>query len=290
MRFANVSGRWSVVTGPEGAEHVIDVADASGGRFGPPQDALDRWPEFLAWARSVEWNGGTPLVPEALGAPSPHPCQVFGIGLNYGSHADESGFERPTGSPPIFTKFPSCLTGPLGEVELPLDGHVDWEVELVAVIGRRTHRVAAADVPQHLAGYTLGQDISERVVQMAATPPQFSLGKSLPGYGPTGPWLTTLDEFEDPDDIELGCAIDGEVMQRDRTTAMISPVGQLVELLSQWVVLLPGDLVFTGTPEGVGMGRDPQRWLRPGETLTSWGTGLGTMRQHCVAGPRLPAG
>lgn len=286
MRFATVSGRWSVVIGAAGAEHVIDVAEASDGRFGPPQDVLDRWPEFLAWARSVEWEGGVPLEPGTLGAPSPTPRQVFAIGLNYGSHADEAGFARPSGSPPVFTKFPSCVVGPVGELELPVEGHVDWEVELVAVIGRRTHRVAAADVAQHLAGYTLGQDVSERIVQMAATPPQFSLGKSLPGYGPTGPWLSTLDEFADPDDLELGCAVDGEVVQRGRTSSMLYPVGALVELLSRSVVLLPGDLVFTGTPEGVGMGRDPQRWLQPGETLTSWGAGLGTMTQSCVAAPQ----
>jgi len=147
---------------------------------------------------------------EELGSSVPVPRRVFAIGLNYSEHAAESGF---TADPPVFTKFPRGITGPTGDIELPADGHVGWEVELVAVIGRRGYRVSEADALRHVAGYAVGQDLSERILQMAATPPQFSRGKSLPGFGPIGPWLVTLDEVPAPNALELGCEINGEVLQ-----------------------------------------------------------------------------
>src|SRR6185436_5052317 len=131
----------------------------------------------------------------------------------------------------------------------------------------------------HVAGVTVGQDLSERISQMAGPAPQFSLGKSFPRFAPTGPWLVTPDELDDPDDLELGARIDGEVVQRDRTSRLIFPVAQLVAHLSEVLTLLPGDLLFTGTPAGVGMGREPARYLAPGETLVSWIEGVGEIRQ-----------
>jgi 2,4-didehydro-3-deoxy-L-rhamnonate hydrolase len=136
-----------------------------------------------------------------------------------------------------------------------------------------------------VAGLCVGQDLSERVTQMASKPPQFSMGKSFPGFGPTGPWLVTPDEFEDPDDLELGCSIDGLQMQKSRTSNLIISVPQLVAKLSSSVRLLPGDLIFTGTPAGVGQGRNPQRWLAPGEELVSYVEGIGELRQHFTAAP-----
>ena len=169
---------------------------------------------------------------------------MFGIGLNYRDHAAESGLPVPDGEPPVFTKFPSCITGPHGDIELPPGGHVDWEVELVAVIGRRAHRVPAARALEHVAGYAVGQDISERVLQLASTPPQFSMGKSLPGFGPVGPWLVTLDELADPGDLALGCEINGEPVQSSRTSQLIFGVPALVANLSASVLLLPGDIIL----------------------------------------------
>jgi 2-keto-4-pentenoate hydratase/2-oxohepta-3-ene-1,7-dioic acid hydratase in catechol pathway len=209
---------------------------------------------------------------------------VFGIGLNYRDHAAESGLPVPTGEPPVFTKFPSCITGPYGDIELP-EGHVDWEVELVAVIGRRARHVPAERALDHVAGYAVGQDVSERILQLAATPPQFSMGKSLPGFGPVGPWLVTLDELADPGDLALGCAINGEQVQSSRTSQLIFSVPALVANLSASVVLLPGDVIFTGTPSGVGLGRNPQRWLADGDVLTSHIEGIGEMRHRFVAAP-----
>jgi len=147
----------------------------------------------------------------------------------------------------------------------------------VVAIGAPVHRAAASAAWEHIAGVTVGQDLSERVVQMVGTKPQFSLGKSFPGFGPTGPWLVTPDELPDRDDLALECALDGEVMQTGRTSQMIYTVPQLVERLSAVVTLLPGDLVFTGTPAGIGNARTPKRFLRAHETLTSRIDGVGTL-------------
>ncbi len=184
----------------------------------------------------------------------------------------------------MFTKFPSCITGGYAQIELPADGHTDWEVELVAVIGVTAHRVPAAAAWPHVAGLAVGQDISERITQLASSPPQFSLGKSFPGFGPVGPWLVTLDEFDDPDDLELSCSVNGEQMQKSRTSNLIFGVPALIEQLSSVTPLLPGDVIFTGTPSGVGMARTPPRWLAPGDVLTSYIEGIGEMRHTFAAG------
>jgi 2,4-didehydro-3-deoxy-L-rhamnonate hydrolase len=135
-----------------------------------------------------------------------------------------------------------------------------------------------------VAGLTVGQDLSERITQTSGPSPQFSLGKSLPGFGPTGPWLVTPDEFDNPDDLELGCTIDGEQMQKGRTRDLVFSVPALISRLSHKLPLLPGDLLFTGTPAGVGLGRTPPRYLAPGEELVSYVRGIGELRQRFVAG------
>jgi 2-keto-4-pentenoate hydratase/2-oxohepta-3-ene-1,7-dioic acid hydratase in catechol pathway len=208
---------------------------------------------------------------------------LLAIGLNYREHARESGFPVPEAPTVLFTKWVSCLTGPVSEVVLPAGGHTDWEVELVVAIGRTARNVRESDGWEHVAGLTVGQDLSERIGQMAGPAPQFSLAKSLPGFGPTGPWLSTPDEFEDRDDLELGCSINGEQMQKGRTRDLIFSVPAMIAALSRQLPLLPGDLLFTGTPAGVGTGRDPQRWLTPGDELVSHITGIGELRQRFVA-------
>ena len=277
MKVGNLRGRAAVVT-DAGA---VDVAAASGGRFGPDLGALyDDWAAFRSAADQLDLTGATAFDDQQLGPPSPTPRQVFGIGLNYRSHAEESGMQPPA-VPATFTKFPACLTGPFAEVELA-GTTVDWEVELVVVIGTTADRVAAAEGWSHVAGLTIGQDLSERTVQFAAGN-QFSLGKSYRGFGPTGPWLVTLDELADPDDLGLGCSIDGETVQDARTSELIFSVPRLLEELSAVLPLLPGDIIFTGTPAGVGMGRTPPRYLEPGQILDSWIEGIGAMRTRLVA-------
>lgn len=281
MRIGNLDGRLVILTG----DSAIDVEEASAGRFGSdPQAVYERWADFAAWARGTHGAEAVTYERELLGAPAPAPRQSFGIGLNYRDHADESGFGVPE-HPSVFTKFPSCIAGPYGDVTLPPGGHTDWEVELVAVIGSEAWQVGEAEGWGYVAGLSVGQDISERITQLAGPAPQFSLGKSFPGFGPIGPWLVTPDEFADPDDLELGCAINGEEMQKSRTSHLIIPVPQLIAKLSAVVPLLPGDVIFTGTPAGVGLGRDPQRWLAPGDELVSYVEGIGELRQRFVAGP-----
>jgi 2-keto-4-pentenoate hydratase/2-oxohepta-3-ene-1,7-dioic acid hydratase in catechol pathway len=279
MRIANAAGRLTLRR--DGVD--TDVERASDGLFAAdPQAVFERWDEFRAWAELADADAAPSVTnADALGAPAPRPRQVFAIGLNYRQHAAESGHAVPE-QPPVFTKYPCSLTGPSGDIALP-DGQVDWEVELVVVIGRRAHQVAAEDGWSYVAGLTVGQDISERVRQLAGPVPQFSLAKSFPGFGPVGPELVTPDEFADPDDLELGCLVNGEVVQKGRTSDLIFPVPDLIARLSAVVTLLPGDVVFTGTPAGVGLGRTPQRFLAPGDKLTSYIEGIGVMRHRFVA-------
>ncbi|MDT0309023.1 fumarylacetoacetate hydrolase family protein [Streptomyces sp. DSM 44917] len=281
MRIANVSGRLAVIQ-PSG--RAVDVERASGGRFGPgPQAVFERWGEFREWAAGAALPEGDVFDAGELGAPAPAPRQVFAIGLNYRDHAAESGFAVPEGLPPVFTKYVSSLSGPVSEVRLPRGGNTDWEIELVAVIGRRAENVPEAEAWSYVAGLTAGQDLSERVKQLAGPAPQFSLGKSHPGFAPTGPVLVTPDEFADPDDLELGCSVNGEEVQKGRTRDLLFPLPSLIARLSAVLPLLPGDLVFTGTPAGVGMGRSPQRFLAPGDELVSWVEGIGELRQTFTA-------
>jgi 2-keto-4-pentenoate hydratase/2-oxohepta-3-ene-1,7-dioic acid hydratase in catechol pathway len=280
VRIANLSNRLSLIAG----DGAIDVQTASGGLFdGDPAAIYPRWQEFRDWAASAALPEPQPFDRESLGSPSPAPRQVYGIGLNYSEHVAESGFARPVTSPPVFTKFPTCMTGPYCDITLPPGGHTDWEVELVVIIGRRAVHVPAGEAWQYVAGLSVGQDVSERILQLATTPPQFSMGKSYPGFGPVGPWLVTPDEFANPDDLELGCSLNGDQMQKGRTRDMIFSVSELIEQLSAVTPLLPGDVIFSGTPSGVGLGRDPQRWIAPGEVLTSYIEGIGDMRHRFVS-------
>ncbi|MGH9270077.1 MAG: fumarylacetoacetate hydrolase family protein [Ilumatobacteraceae bacterium] len=275
MKLANVAGRAVLILGDEFA----DVAEVSDGRFGPgPTAVYDDWTAFRAFAATVTTGTG-PLVANALGCPVPTPRQVFAIGLNYRQHAAESGSVVPD-VPATFTKFPASLAGPFDDI--PIHGtKVDWEVELVVVIGARAEQVAVGDGWSHVAGVTIGQDISDRELQFAAGR-QFSLGKSRRGYGPMGPWVVTTDELADPADLALGCAVDGETMQDARTSGLVFSVPRLIAELSSILPLLPGDVIFTGTPAGVGIARQPPRALRPGNVLETWIEGIGTMRNRCV--------
>jgi len=283
MRIATLSGRAVVVAG----DVAIDIEKLSEGRFGPDTSSLfEDWAGFAEWGAGVSFTPdlGAPYADSNLDAPVPDPKQVFAIGLNYRAHVVEAGVAPPANAdtPPTFTKFKASLTGPYAELTLP-SGSVDWEVELVAVMGKRAENVKAHDAWGHVAGLTVGQDFSERDVQRSGPVPQFSMGKSFPGFGPTGPWLVTVDEFADPDDLALECIINGEVVQSSRTSAMILPVGVLIERLSAICPLLPGDLIFTGTPAGVGMGRNPEKYLKAGDEVVSRIEGIGEIRQRCVA-------
>jgi 2-keto-4-pentenoate hydratase/2-oxohepta-3-ene-1,7-dioic acid hydratase in catechol pathway len=275
MRVGNLDGRAVLVRGQECA----DIEQASGGHLpDDPLALLERWVELQATDFSQAQFA--PLAVERLGAPVPNPRQVFALAVNYREHAAEARTEAPE-TPYVFTKFPSCITGPFAEVRLP-SNRTDWEVELVAVIGKRAGKVSASDAWSVIAGLTVGQDISERRVQFRKPIPHLSVAKSFPTFGPIGPVLVTVDEFGNPDDLALRCAIDGEEMQSSRTSEMVFSVPQLVESISAMVTLLPGDVIFTGTPSGVGSTRDPRRYLEPGQLIESEVEGIGAMRNRCL--------
>ncbi|MDN5915592.1 MAG: fumarylacetoacetate hydrolase family protein [Pseudonocardia sp.] len=278
MRIVNRSGRLSVVVD---AGRVVDVAAASEGRFGPePQAAYERWAEFVDWAAgdlSSADHVDLDLDLDTLDAPAPRPSQVFAVGLNYREHAEEAGLDLPE-IPVVFTKFPSSINGPAGVIDLP-KGSVDFEVELVAVVGCEAAGVTAEDAWAHIAGLTVGQDLSERELQLAGpAPQQFSMGKSYRGFGPIGPVLVTPDEFADPDDIEISCALNGVEVQRTRTRDMIFSIPRIVEFLSSVATLRPGDVIFTGTPSGTGWSRDPKLLIGPDDELVTSAEGIGRMR------------
>ncbi len=273
MRVANLNDRLKLVV--DGG--LIDVETASGGRFGSdPQEVFDRWEELLEWGSGAVDGEIEPYDESELGPPVPRPRQVFAIALNYRSHVEEAGRAVPT-SPGVFTKFPSCLVGPHASIFLP-EETVDWEVELVVVMGKRAQNVSEADAWSYVAGLTVGQDISERVLQLGGTFPQLALAKSMPGFGPIGPSVVSVDEFKNPDDLALDCTLNGVVEQSARTSDLVFSVRELVSRISHLVPLLPGDLIFTGTPGGVGAGHVPPFYLKDGDVLVSTIEGIGTLR------------
>jgi 2-keto-4-pentenoate hydratase/2-oxohepta-3-ene-1,7-dioic acid hydratase in catechol pathway len=280
MRIANVGGRLNLLVDGR----VLDVARASGGRFAAdPQAVYEVFDDFKQWAAAQDGQGDAAEPdPASLGSPAPAPRQVFAIGLNYADHAAEGGITELPEEPTVFTKFASSFSGPVSEVRLPTAA-VDWEVELVAVISRTAREVDVEHAWDHVAGLTVGQDLSERQSQLRGPVPQFSLAKSHAGFSPTGPVLVTPDELPDPDDLEIGCTVNGEEVQKARTADMIFSVPQLIAHLSSVVTLYPGDVIFTGTPAGVGMGRKPERYLRPGDELRSWVEGIGELHQRFSA-------
>jgi 2-keto-4-pentenoate hydratase/2-oxohepta-3-ene-1,7-dioic acid hydratase in catechol pathway len=278
IRLANLKGR-AVVLVDGGA---VDVERSAGGKFSAdPMDALRQWDRFSDWARGLS-KAEAPVNEADLGAPVPRPSKVYGIGMNYRDHATEANLPIPA-APVVFTKFPNCLAGPRADVELS-SAYVDWEVELVVVIGRGGRRISEERAFDHVAGYCVGQDISDRKAQFADMPPQFSMGKSYDTYGPIGPAVVSIDAFADPNDLALSCDVGGERMQAARTNDLIFPVPALIAFLSQRCSIEPGDLIFTGTPAGVGSTRDPRRYLKEGEVITSTIESIGTLVNRCIAG------
>jgi 2-keto-4-pentenoate hydratase/2-oxohepta-3-ene-1,7-dioic acid hydratase in catechol pathway len=276
FRLANVNGRAALLD----ATHWFDLATVTGDEsLADPMAAIARHGELHAAdeALASAVPGGA-LADTRLGACVPRPQKVFAIGLNYRAHAAESGMALPP-APMTFTKFPSCLVGPDDDVVLSGE-FVDWEVELVAIIGTGGRGIARDDAWSHVAGLTLGQDISDRMVQMTGTPAQFSMGKSYDTFGPIGPAMVSLDSFPDPDNIGLWCDVAGERMQDSRTDDLIFTVPEIIEYLSAICTLAPGDIIFTGTPSGVGGARG--RFLKDGEMIDSGAEVIGSLHNRCV--------
>jgi 2-keto-4-pentenoate hydratase/2-oxohepta-3-ene-1,7-dioic acid hydratase in catechol pathway len=277
FRFANVEGRAALVD----ADHQwYDLDRLTSGAVGP--DPMAAIADGAALHRAAQGLAdATPdgaIADANLGAPVPAPRNSFGVGLNYRSHAAESKMDLPE-KPLVFAKFPSCIVGPTADVELRTKTG-DWEVELVVVIGNGGRDIPAEEAWDHVLGLTVGQDISDRALQFAAKPPHFDLGKSRDTYGPTGPVLVSPDSFADPKDLAITCDINGDRKQDDRTSSLIFSVADLIAYLSGIITLAPGDLIFTGTPEGVGAAS--RTFLNPGDEIVSTIEGIGTMTNRCV--------
>ena len=286
MRLANWDGRAVLLVD----DRAVDVAEESGGRFGPePMDVYEQWSDFAGWAATVGPGAGRTVAAADLGTPVPRPRQIFAIGLNYRDHADEANLDHPENIV-VFTKFASSLAGPVSTAAVSSDA-VDYEAELVVVVGREAHRVDVDEAGDVIAGYSVGQDISDRGVQMRPPAPQFSLGKSFPGYGPVGPAVVTRDELADPSALRIACSFTGPTAQaqgvdewiaQDGSTGdMIFSPERIISDLSQVVTLYPGDLIFTGTPAGVGMARGVS--VQPGDAVTTTIEGIGSITTEFVA-------
>lgn len=275
-RLANVDGRAALAD----KTHYYDLETLSGGRVSSDPMVALSMPEELA-KQSADLETATPtgtLAEAKLGAPVPRPTNSFGIGLNYRDHAAESNMELPT-QPLVFTKFPSCIVGPRDTVELR-SGKVDYEGELVVVIGKPGKDISREQAWDHVAGLTVGQDISDRPAQFMTKPPHFDLGKSFDTFGPLGPVLVSTDSFEDPSDLLLQTFINDDKRQEARTSSLIFDVPHLVSFLSRITRLQTGDVIFTGTPEGVGFKN--QQWLEDGDLITTTIEGIGSMRNPCA--------
>jgi len=246
------------------------IADVRGEHLGP--DALAR----LAALDSAS-------LPEVRGNPRLGPCvagtgKFVCIGLNYSDHAAEAGMQAPS-EPIVFMKATSAIVGPNDDVLIPRGSEkTDWEVELAIVIGRTAKYVSQADALDYVAGYCVANDVSERAFQIERQG-QWTKGKSCDTFGPIGPWLVTRDEVADPGDLEMWLKVNGETMQQGSTRTMIFGVAHIVSYLSQFMSLQPGDVIATGTPPGVGMGKKPQRFLKPGDVVELGVAGLGAQRQ-----------
>ncbi len=243
-------------------------------------------PEGLSHLRRIDAST-LPLIRDKprFGVPFSGTRQFIAIGLNYSDHAREAKMEIPK-EPVIFTKAVSCLQGPDDPIIIPRGGKkTDWEVELAVVIGSSASCVPVSDAPKYVAGYCVANDVSEREFQLERGG-TWDKGKGCPTFGPVGPWLVTTDEVSNPQNLAMWLEVNGKRVQNGNTNTMIFNVATLVSYVSQFVQLLPADIIITGTPPGVGMGQKPEPWyLKPGDTVRLGIEKLGEQRQNVVSWP-----
>jgi len=242
-------------------------------------EALGLGPVLLAELYAIS-GGRIPIAEVTLHAPVDKPSKVICIGLNYADHARESGMAIPE-RPLVFCKFPSSIVGPYDDVELPPESKkVDWEAELVVVMGRSALRVTAEQSVSHIGGFMVANDVSARDVQ--ADDGQFVRAKSFTSFCPVGPWVTTLDEVEDYSNLSVQLRVNGALMQNGNTSDLIANVSEIVSFCSQISMLEAGDIILTGTPAGVGAGMNPQQFLQEGDLMETTISGLGSLRNKIV--------
>lgn len=281
MKVAVVGGRTTLIVG----DRAVDAARAGDDvALADPRAVFDVWPTLHELAARLGSDGvddAPVLDPAGLQRPVPVPLQAFGIGLNYADHAGESAMALPD-NPLVFPKFSSSIVGP-NEPVATRSRSLDWEAELVVVIGVDCFEVLTGDALSVIAGYTVGQDLSDRVVQFEnGSNPQFGLGKSAPGFGPVGPWVVSVDELSAAESLDIRCQVDGVEKQSGNTEQLIFSVPTLVSYLSSRVALHAGDLIFTGTPAGIGWSREPKQTLTPGSRIDTTIAGIGTLTTRII--------
>ena len=284
MRLANLDGRAVIVTdhGP------VDIAAASNGRFPSTTDlVIPQLEAVRLWLDAVEPAVTSSMTPDELsnnprlGPVVERPSQIFAVGLNYRMHALEMNMTPPT-KPMVFTKFGSSLAGATATFPVP-SPRTDWESELVIIFAKRGRNVDRSDALSYVGGYCVGQDLSDRDLQMHGASAQFSLGKSYENFSPIGPWLTTADEVADPNALRIMCDVNGLRYQDSTTGDMVFDVAELISYVSTVCEIRAGDVMFTGSPHGVGQGQSPPVFLSPGDLVVTTIEGLGTLRNEARA-------
>jgi 2-keto-4-pentenoate hydratase/2-oxohepta-3-ene-1,7-dioic acid hydratase in catechol pathway len=263
-------------------DRLVDIERASKGSLpSDPMACFARWDDVRALAKSIVVTSEAPqAILNTLDCPVPRPRQMFAVGINYRKHAEEMGSTLPN-SPLTFAKFQSSLNAPGGDI--PIVGNTcDYESEVVVVISVGGRNIAESDAWNHIAGLCVGQDISDRQLQNSGTPPQFSLGKSRQGFAPIGPWVSDLRDHPNRNELMIGCTVNGEIRQNASTNDLVFDISQLVSYLSTICELYSGDIIFTGTPSGVGHGRKPPIYLRPGDVIVTTLEAVGVLRNRCI--------
>ena len=275
-KLANINGNSALVNG----DSYFDLAVISEGNVSsdPSQVVNSLGAISKLYEQIDQFDASGSLKDVQMGPPITGSRNCFAVGLNYRNHAEESGMEIPP-FPMIFTKHTSCINGPFDNIEMRSD-IVDYEAELVVVIGKQGKNISNDEAWNHVAGLTVGQDISDRSVQFHATPPQFNLGKSFDTFGPIGPILVSPDQFEDKSSLNLECSVNGELRQKDNTNDLIFDIPYIISYVSEFITLEPGDLIFTGTPAGVGATQG--KLLKDGDILSTTISGIGTIENKCV--------
>ncbi|MDB4191773.1 fumarylacetoacetate hydrolase family protein [Gammaproteobacteria bacterium] len=276
FKLANVNGKSSLISG----ESYYDINTISQGKISSdPSKVLDSLNDLHELSSKIDNFEATGLVENSLlAAPITNSRNCFAVGLNYKAHAEESGMEIPP-FPMVFTKHTSCIVGPFNEIQMRSD-IVDYEAELVVVIGKKGKNITKDNAWEHVAGLTVGQDISDRAVQFHATPPQFNLGKSFDTFGPIGPFLVSPDLVTNKDSVQIECYVNDELRQESSTDDLIFTVPDIISYISEFLTLNPGDLIFTGTPSGVGATQG--KLLKHGDIVTTSIKEIGTIKNKCV--------
>jgi 2-keto-4-pentenoate hydratase/2-oxohepta-3-ene-1,7-dioic acid hydratase in catechol pathway len=281
----NSQPRIGCLRGDQNNLEVVDLQAHDSRLPGSVKALLEQGADALDAARRAAKSG--PAIPYGdakLLAPVLDAQKIICVGLNYADHAKETG-AKAGDEPVIFNKFPTTLRGPGAPIELPPESdEVDYEAELVVAIGRHARRVPRGDAMQYIAGYACGHDVSARDWQKNKPGKQWLLGKSFDSFAPLGPWLATADEVPNPGNLAISMRLNGHVMQQSNTNQLIFPIDYLVSYLSHICTLLPGDLIYTGTPSGVGVARTPPVFLKPGDVAEVTIEGLGTLRNPVIAG------